>query len=80
MADIVLNPVTRARMIYIMIFLVLDAAVGFVVGVTSQPGSDIPLLAVLWGFVNVAAAATVGSILYATRDKVVDLKAARSRE
>lgn len=80
MADVKINPVTRQRMFYIMVFLVLDAIVGFVVGVISQPVNDIPLLAMLWGFINVAAAATVGSILFATREKVVDMKASRSRE
>lgn len=66
MADFQLNPVTRRRLVYILAFLLIDAAVALYVAFT-DPNGAASLPAFAFGFIMLAAAGTVGSILFVER-------------
>ena len=77
-----LNPTTRTRLWYIVILLVMDAAV--LLGLeqlnyieTTSPYA-LPLFMI--GIFSVLVAACVGAFLLVTRPEQVDLKAMRQRE
>jgi hypothetical protein len=66
MSDFQLNPVTRRRLWYILAFLLIDAVVALYVAF-SDPNGAASLPAFGFGFVMLAAAGTVGSILFVER-------------
>jgi len=77
-----INEVTRIRLWYVVIFLLIDAAV--VLGLeqfgyipTTSPYA-LPLFII--GVVSVLIAACVGAVLVVTKEKPVELRAQRNRE
>ena len=77
-----INEVTRIRLWYVVIFLLIDAT--FVLGLeqlgyipTTSPYA-LPLFII--GVVSVLIAACVGSVLIVTKERPVELRAQRQRE
>ena len=74
-----LNPVTRTRLWYIAIFLAFDAIVALLVSSYVKPNDPLALPSILFGLVMAVGAIALGSFLYATREKPVELRASRDR-
>ena len=74
-----LNPVTKQRLWYIVVFLLLDGIVSMLIGYIN-PASGFALPAVIFSFLNFVAAITIGCLIYAFRPGQENLKSARSRE
>ena len=75
-----LNPVTRKRLWYIAAFLFLDGVVSLWVASSVPPTDPWAIPSVAFGLITVVASGAMGSFLIATRIKVDDLRAQRSRE
>jgi len=66
-----LNPITRKRLWYIVIFLLLDGIVALYVSAITPPTDAIAFYAVALGLVSVVIAGAVGSFLVATSPAAV---------
>lgn len=75
-----LNPITRRRLLYITIFLAMDALIALYVSWTIPATDALAIWSVAFGLVSGTAAGALGAFLFATRVVTKDLHAVRSRE
>jgi len=75
-----LNPVTRTRLWYIVIFLAFDAVVALGVSAYVPPTDTMAIYAIGAGLIMGVIAGAIGSFLIATRKEEVNLRAERQRE
>ena len=74
-----LNPVTRSRLWYIAIFLLLDTVVACYIGSILPPLSEYALPATIFGLLTGVGVAALVPFLLVTRKKEVNLREARDR-
>lgn len=75
-----LNPITRKRLLYITVFLAMDALIALYVSWTIPAADAIAMWAVAFGLISGTAAGALGAFLFATREVTKNLHAVRSRE
>jgi hypothetical protein len=75
-----LNPVTRTRLWYINVFLMMDMVGAIYAGASLPPTSGYAFPAMIFGFLAGAGVLGLSLFLILTDKKEVNLKAQRSRE
>lgn len=75
-----LNPVTRTRLWYIVIFLAMDGIAAYYASSIIPPTNTLALVAWAVAALSVVGAVSLASFLIATRKMTTELKSQRSRE